>query len=149
MALVTKLSEACDVLVQLFEDQAESLGIAEGGVFYGDQERIPVSPAVCVEPNVKKSALYGAGRMTEVALQVYVMVYHSELRDVGSNRKDADLLAETITDLLNSQANFYGNAIHCFVSEVQSGYSQKQNTTLRSTRVTFDIQSQERLPNNP
>lgn len=149
MPLVTKLSEVCDKLVLVLEGEAENLGIAEGGIFYGDQERLPVSPAVCVEPYTKKAEVYGAGRMTEVNFLVYILVYHSEIRDLSTNRRDADRLAEAIADLLNSVANFYEMAIHCFVSESQSGYSQKQNTTLRSTRITFEVKSQERLPNNP
>lgn len=149
MPLATKLSEVCDALVELLRDASEDLGIAEGGVFYGDQERIPVSPAVCVEPNTKKSVLKGAGRMTEVDLEVYLLVYHSDIRNVQANRRDADKLAEAIADLVNVDGTFSGLAIHCYVSESQSGYSNKQNTTLRSTRVTFALTSQERLPNNP
>lgn len=149
MSLAVRLSDVCDRLVLLFEDNAVDLGIADGGIFYGDQERIPVSPAVCVEPDVKKSELYGAGRMTEVNFRIYILVYHSELRNVQSNRRDADILAEDITDLLNADATFFGLAIHCYVSEAQSGYSNKQNTTLRSTRIQFELKSQERLPNNP
>ena len=129
--------------------EAVALGIADGGVFYGDQERIPASPAVCVEPNTKKVSLYGAGRMTEVFLEVYLLVYHSEIRDLQSNRRDADRLAEDIATLVNTDGTFFGLAIHCYVTEMQSGYSNKQNTTLRSTRITFQVETQERLPNNP
>jgi hypothetical protein len=149
MALATKLSEVCDRLKLLLEAQAESLGIADDGVFYGDQERIPVSPAICVEPDLKRVELYGAGRMTKPVLRVYVLVYHSEIRDASSNRRDADKLAESVGDLLNTDGTFFGMAIHCYVSESQSGYATKQNGTLRCTRLTFELTTQERLPNNP
>jgi hypothetical protein len=147
MTLATKLSEVCDRTVLLFREQAEGLGIEESAIFYGDQERIPISPAVCVEPGEKKVELYGAGRMTEVNFVVYILTYHSELRDLESNRRDADRLAETITDLLNADAGFFGLAIHCFVSNVSSGYATKTNNTLRASRITFELKSQERLPN--
>jgi hypothetical protein len=149
MALAVKLSEVCDDLITMLAAQAEKYGIPDEGIFYGDQERIPVSPCICVEPYTKAATLYGAGRMTEVILQVYVLVYHSEIRDLESNRRDADRLAEDLSDLLNYDATFGGRAIHCFVSEVQSGYSQKQNTTVRSSKITFEVRSQERLNNNP
>lgn len=149
MPLVTKLSEVADAAKLLLEDNAEELGIAEGCIFYGDQERLPGYPAVCVEPDTKKSELYGAGRMTEVNMRVYLLVYHGEVRDVQTNRRDADRLAEAITNLFNADGTFSGIATHCFISESQSGYSNKQNTTLRSSRLQFDLKSQERLPNNP
>lgn len=149
MPLAVKLSEVVDRAIQLLNTNAEDLGIADNGVWYGDQERLPNYPAVCVEPDIKKSELYGAGRMTDVNIRVYLLVYHGEIRDVGTNRRDADKLAEAIADLFNTDGTFFGLAIHCFVSENQSGYSTKQNTTLRSSRLQFDLKSQERLLNNP
>jgi len=149
MALLTEMSELCDMLIALFIEEAEGLQVEEAGIFYGDQERIPTSPAICVEPDDKKSDLYGAGRMTEVDFVVYILCYHSELRAIQSNRRDADRLAERVTTLLNSNANFYGRAIHCFVSANSSGYATKQNNTFRANRITFNLKSQERLPNNP
>lgn len=148
MPLVTKLSDACDALVDLFSANIEDLAIGDGGIFYGDQERIPTSPAICVEPNEKRSSLYGGGRMTEVTLSVYVLVYHSEVRSLQDNRRDADKLAEDVTDLLNADATFSGRATHCYVTSVQSGYSTKTNTTMRSSRIVFELTSQERLPQN-
>lgn len=149
MALATTLSEVCDALKLLLEGQAANLGIADGCVFYGDQERLPGYPAVCVEPDVKKADMYGAGRMTEVNIRIYLLVYHGEIRNLQTNRRDADRLAEAIANLLNADGTFSGLATHCFVSEAQSGYATKQNTTLRSTRLQFDLKTQERLPNNP
>jgi hypothetical protein len=149
MALVTKLSEVCDRLVLLFRTQAPDLGIEEKAIFYGDQERIPISPAVCIEPGEKNVEMYGAGRMTELDLIVYVLAYHSEIQDLETNRRDADRLGETIADLLNADSNFFGLAIHCFVSNISSGYATKKGNTLRASRITFRLKSQERLPNQP
>lgn len=146
MTLATKLSEVCDALVFKLEVAAPELGIADKGVFYGDQARLPVSPAVCVEPNEKRTNLYAVGRMTEVTLSVYILVYHSDVKDVASNRRDADILAEDISDLLNADAKLDNTAIHSYVTNVQSGYSTKANSTMRSTRITFEIETQERLP---
>lgn len=149
MPLLTTLSQFGLQMKTLLETNAGTLGIADGGIFYGDQARIPVSPAVCVEPNNKSVDLYGAGRMTEVKITLYLLVYHSEIRDISSNREDADTLAEAIATLVNSSATFYGSAIHCYVTDVTSGYSTKSNTTMRATRITWEATTQERLPNSP
>jgi hypothetical protein len=149
MALVTKLTQICDWGTALIIANSEALGIPPNGVFYGDQTRIPCSPCVCVEPGDKKSDLYGAGRMTEVDFTIYFLVYHSEIKAVQFNRRDADALAESICTLLNADGTMGGIAIHSFASEVASGYSTKQNTVMRTSRITFTAKSQERLPNNP
>jgi hypothetical protein len=147
MTLATSLSTVCDALVSLLETNAEDLGIPVGGVFYGDQSKIPVSPAVCVEPDSKTSELYGAGRMTEVNFRVNILVYHSEIRNIESNRRDADLLAESIATLTHKDPTFGGLVIHCFTSEIQSGYATKDRSVIRTTRLTWTARSQERLPN--
>lgn len=148
MPLAVDLSTVGDWGVALMQANAQSLGIPDNGIFYGDQERIPVSPTVCVETGDKKAGLYGAGRMTELKLTIYFLVYHSEIRAVQSNRRDADILAETIGKLLNSDATMGGLAIHSFVNQISSGYATKQNTTMRASRIEFEVTSQERLPNN-
>jgi len=149
MTLATTLSEFGLRMQQLLEANSNALGIADGGIFYGDQERIPVSPAVCVEPNNKASELYGAGRMTQVKLTLFILVYHSEIRNITTNRLESDQLAEAICTLVNADATFFGMAIHCYVTDVTSGYSTKANTTMRASRITWEATTQERLPNNP
>lgn len=148
MPLAVDLSTVGDWGVALLQANAQTLGIPDNGVFYGDQERIPCSPCVCVETGDKKAVLYGAGRMTELELNIYFLVYHSEIRAVQSNRRDADILAETIGKVLNADATMGGLAIHSFVSQISSGYATKTNTTMRASRIEFQIRSQERLPNN-
>jgi hypothetical protein len=147
MPLATKLSEFVDRMKLLLETHAEELGIPDDGVFYGDQTRIPTSPAVCIEGNSKAPELYGAGRMTEVTMSMYLLVYHSEVRDVSTNRRDADKLGEAICDLINADATFFDMAIHCYVTDMTSGYSTKVNTTMRAVRITWEAKTQERLPN--
>jgi hypothetical protein len=149
MALATKISDFANKMVTLLEANAATLGIADGGVFYGDQLRVPVSPTVCVEPSSKTPTLYGAGRMTEVKIVLYLLVYHSDIRSISDNRRDADLLAEAICNLVNADGTFGGMCIHCYVNDVTSGFSTKTNTTMRATRITWEATTQERLPNNP
>jgi len=149
MTLLIHLSQVCDDVVERLKDWSEDLNVGEGDIYYGDQERIPRSPTLCVEPGEKKPELYGAGRMTEMIITVYVLVYHSEIKNTEENRRNADKLAEAIADRLNAIPTLDGGAIHCWVSNISSGYATKQNSTMRASRITFDVQTQERLPNNP
>lgn len=147
MPLATKLSEFADRMIVLLNENTEELEIPDDGIFYGDQTRIPTSPCICVEPSTKVPTLKAAGRMTDVVITLYILVYHSEIRELTANRRDADLLAEDICDLVNFDPNFFGLAIHCYVTDVTSGYSNKVNGTIRTTRITWEATTQERLPN--
>jgi hypothetical protein len=149
MPLLVHLSQVIDQVVDMLKEWSEDLGVGEEDIYYGDQERIPRSPTLCVEPAEKSPELYGASRMTKMDITCYVLVYHSEIKNVEENRRNADRLAERIADLLNEDGTFKGGAIHCWVSNIASGYATKQNTTMRASRITFSLTSRELLPNNP
>jgi hypothetical protein len=136
--------ELCEYWQKKLEIQAEELGIA--AIYYGDQERIPKSPTVCIEPDIKDSPLYAAGRQTRPMFTIYFLIYHSEVRNVQSNRRDSDALAERIEDFLNSDPQMGGLVVHGYVSQSASGYSPKTDSLMRSNRLTFTAESRHQLP---
>ena len=62
--LISKLIDFCEYIETLLSDNADALGIE--AVYYGDQDRLPVTPAVCVEPDNKARNLKGAQRLTRI-----------------------------------------------------------------------------------
>jgi hypothetical protein len=143
------MSDFANGAIALLQANADTLGIAEGGIFYSDQLRIPVTPSVCVEPVNKNVELKASSRMTKVVITIYLLVYHSEVRNVELNRSDADLLAESIAKVFNADGTFGGTCIHNYITDITSGYSTKVSNTMRTTRLTWEITTQELLPNNP
>ena len=144
MSLTDSLVTVVDAVVAKLEAAADDLGLTD--VFYGDQELIPRSPAACVETGTKDRSLRGATRRTDNAFTVYVLVYHSEVRSPQSNRRDADVLAESIETLLHQDKTLGGLVTHCYVTRLESGYSRKQNALLRSSRLTFVGENVLQLP---
>lgn len=142
--LTNSTVEICEYWKKKLEIAKEDLGIVD--VFYGDQERIPKSPTICIEPDVKRAPIRNAGRQTMPEWTIYFMCYHSEIQAQSSNRRDSDTLAERLEDLLNSDPQMGGLVIHCWVSEVQSGYARKTNALMRSSRITFSANSRHQLP---
>lgn len=134
----------CDYLQDLLETNKASLGLQM--VTYGDQLKIPVSPMACIEPGVKHSELIAAHRGTEVTLTNYVIVYNSAITSVQQNRRDADVLAEAIETLINSKATANGLVIHCFVTDIASGYITKDTSVLRASKITINAVTRDRLP---
>jgi hypothetical protein len=136
-----------DAIVAKLEEHLEELGLND--VFFGDQDLIPRSPAVCVEPGDKVRDLQGATRRTENVFTIYLLVYHSEVRSPQSNRRDADSLAEAIETLLHGDATLGGLVRHCYVIKIESGYSRKSNALMRSSRITFEARNMTMLPSSP
>jgi hypothetical protein len=115
-------------------------------VFYGDQQRIPRTPAACVESGEKRRTLKGAPRMTLVDITTYIIVYHYKLKSVQEIREDNDLLAEAIETLVHSDCKLGGYVIDSMVTSVESGYQMKGNSLFRASRLTIEARSQVLLP---
>lgn len=149
MALATSLDEITQAVIDFITDNKITLGIAD--VFYGDQMLLPRTPAVCVEPESKEFGEPGPSRKVTLDFSVFILVYHSEVRSPQSNAKDALALAESIANLLHTNPKLKrtdnsDRVIHCMVKQVGNGYSSKDNTIVRSSRLTFSALSQEILP---
>lgn len=143
MTITGSLVTVADALTAKLVANKESLGIED--VFYGDQNLIPRSPAVCVETGNKARALAGATRRTDNIFVVYILVYHSEIRSPQSNRRAADALAESIETLIHQDPTLGGLVTHGYVTSVEPGYVDRPNT-MRACRITYEGQSRTLLP---
>lgn len=136
-------------LEKLLGDNKEDLGIYD--IFYGDQDRIPHTPTVCVEPGDKRRELNGAPRRTSVIITTYLLVYHNPVKSVAQIREEDDLLAESVESLIHQDAQMKdsgGNdqVIDSLVTVIESGYQVKANTLFRASRMTIEVRSQVQLP---
>jgi hypothetical protein len=139
-------SAVAEYLQQLLQDNALTLGLA--AVYYGDQDKIPVNPAACIEPDNVDRTLNGASRVAQIVFNNYILVYHSAITDVQTNRKAADELADAIVDLVHAHSQLNGLVIDSVCVNVESGYSAKQNTVMRSSRISVQARSREILPSS-
>lgn len=144
MPLTTKLSVVCDALKTKVDVNAVTLGVK--AVYYGDQTKLPTTPVVCVEPDEVSQELNGVPRKTRVIIQAYLLVYHAAVTSPQTNRRQADILAESLVDLIHQDKDLGGLLIHCMVTNVASGYAQREGTLIRTSRITFQGQSQAQLP---
>lgn len=135
-----------DFLTALLEANEEDLGIAEDSIYYGDQEKIPKSPTVCVEPDMTTRTLDGAPRRAFMIIRIYIFIYHGEVRDPQYNRRDSDLLAEKVSRLIHENPYMGGKVIDSMITEAQSGYSTKQNSLMRSHRLQLECRTYDYLP---
>jgi hypothetical protein len=147
VAELTNSEVACALYLQdLLETNKVALGVRD--VFYGDQVRIPYSPAICVETGRKERALNGAPRRTEITLNVHLLVYHAPIEDGQVTRLQNDLLDEAIETLIHLEDNrtLGGLVVHGMVVAIEPGYQIKAGSTYRASRIDYQATSQVQLP---
>ena len=132
--------------IQLQIDEAKAeLGIK--AVYYRDQMKIPTTPTVCVEPGTKRRDLQGVPRATLVTMEIILLVYlfkiGSTLQQAG---EDVDTLAEDLEVFLHKDPQMGGQAIHSYMTSVEYGYAQRDSSSFRTVRMTFETTSKVQLP---
>lgn len=115
-------------------------------VYYGDQTKLPATPALTVEPGPKERSLTGTSRTTEVLITTYMLVYVARVADNQENKKDADELSERVELFVHEDPQLGGNVIHCMVTSIEPGYASR-GALMRASRITVQSKSKVRLPN--
>ena len=115
-------------------------------VIYGDQDKIPVVPMICVEPSSKRRDISGLPRKTVIDFEAYILIYHGGLQDTQLSRAQCDLLAEAVEARLHTFPACGGLVITSLVSNLESGVANKGGNFIRATRLTWTARSQVMLP---
>lgn len=134
-----------DYIKALMVSNAATLGLAD--VFYGDQNLIPQTPAVCVEGMLKDRKIPEGttSHRTFNQMSVLLMVYHSEMDSNEATQRDVELLAESIESLLHNDVTMGGNVIHGYVVQLEPGRAMRNRVLLRSARMVWQGQTLTRL----
>lgn len=149
MALSTSIVEAADYYKDLFTARMNDLGLK--AVFYGDQETLPVTPCLCIETGQKTRELRGMPKRYNLTMELYILIYHSGLVDVQTQRRNNDVLAETIEDVVHEDHNLKredgtNRFIDSVVNTSEPGYVTKGGNPVRATRLTITLLTQQFLP---
>lgn len=148
MTLTTSMPVVAQYLKDKLEANKGDLNLQD--VFYGDQNKIPRVPAAVVEPEGKTRELVGAPQYTEVRLTTYILIYHAGVQDVQVTRKECDEAAERVEFLINSdlQMGQYPDSlvVHGFVTQIESGYTYRNNTLFRTSRLTHSAVVRKQMP---
>jgi hypothetical protein len=145
------------VITQLLVDKiaanaaSYTIPIAPEDVMYGDQDRIPRTPFVCVEPNDKQRTLKGVPNMTENEFQIFILLYHNKVQDNQLTRKEIDQFAYEVEQLIHQDLQLKNggltpNMIHGFCQSNESGYTFKAGTLYRTARLTYRGLNKTSLP---
>lgn len=118
-------------------------------VFYGDQKRIPETPALTVAASEKRRALVGAPRRVENTFHVFINLFVFNVRDVALNHREADQLAEAVEAKIHEDVALGGLVIHSMVMLNESGFLNRDNSQFRGNRLVVEATSRTLLPMSP
>lgn len=112
-------------------------------IMYGDQDKLPVTPMLCIESGTTTRELDGVPQRVLCRHEVHLIYYHSRVQEVQLLRLEAEEGAEAIVTVLDSNLTLElesdgGIVIHGFVTNIDPGYIRKgERTLVRSVRLTW------------
>jgi hypothetical protein len=139
-------SEVAQRIYALLKANKVSLLTADGMVLYGDQNRVPVTPTLCVEAGATTRVLAGvaAGGRTENQHICYLLLYYAKVDSNQETKLACEQTAEAIARFLDQNLTLELNSdggivIHGYVSNIDPGYSfkNKGETLMYSVRLTW------------
>lgn len=147
MALAKYPSEIGQRIFALLSDttvKATVIGSAEASVFYGDQDRLPTTPTVCVETGNTARPLAGAPQAVQATHTCYILVYFGSVQSEQDNKLEAEQCSERIVAYLDDNlqlkdlAGLDPKVIHGWCTEIDPGYAVKNDRTLtHAVRITW------------
>lgn len=138
-------SVVAQAIKDYIESQKEVLNVAQ--VFYGDQRKIPNSPAVCVEPAIVDRPLTGTSYQTTNTFTISIIVYHTSLEGIELILERADEIAEGVADAINLEGTpatfgggtqFNGKVISGHVIRLEHGWRTLNDQLMRANRLIWE-----------
>jgi isopentenyl phosphate kinase len=131
-------SEVTDHLFNTLKQAHSQLGFAD--LLYGDVSRVLGTPSICVESG--PTNIETAASRLKHTFTTYVIVYHGKYQDKHDNRKELDLYAEKVRDVLQTDTTFGGLVNFAWVSTMEPGWGVREKSLWNMHRLTVTSLSQ-------
>jgi hypothetical protein len=147
---MTVLTDSSDVIATYIYDMLNdptnktNLGIVD--TWYGDQELMPHTPSVCINPGTKQREFQGASFRTLNSIETYVMVYFGKIQDVQANVHGATQMGDAIETLVHSDLKLGGNVIAVLCTQNEPGMINKAGVWMMGARLTFTSTTKTTFP---
>lgn len=144
MALSGRTLTIANTFFDILNGAKLTLNLAD--VWFGDQSILPRTPALCVEPGVKRRDLKRVQFSTDNNIDTYLLLYHSKLgpeTDQQVERRKCVEFAENIEEFMHINHirlfDTYNNQLtidtHC--TDLDPGFSYKSGTLYNAVRMTW------------
>jgi hypothetical protein len=131
---------------QKLQDPTNMSNLGYTDVWYGDQELLPHTPALCVSPGTKKREFQGASYRTLNSIETYIVVYYGKIQDVQVNLHAAQTMADALETLIHSDLTLGGLVIATLCTQNEPGYLRKGTDLMQGNRLTFESMSKTTFP---
>lgn len=114
-------------------------------IFYGDQDKIPRTPAICIEPGTKRRTWPPLPTLqSQNDFEIHFLIYHVRMDASTQEAKmQADLLGDLIEEYINISHTRLKDAddndllIHGHVVESDPGYINRGTSRWHATNITW------------
>lgn len=150
MSLVSDLDVVATLLYNKLQDNATALGI--NGVYYGDQARVPTTPAVCVDPDNKIQRYKGASpALLDAELNFLLVLYYAVIQSAQDNLLGALQMASKVEHFLYQDRQLLDDqgvpqVISLYCPTVEAGVATKANSVMRAVRIHVQVKTNNRMP---
>jgi hypothetical protein len=144
MPLTASAETVANAVLGVITAQKVPLGVQQ--TYYGDQDVLPQTPAVCVSPGNKTREFQGASLRTLNTFETYVYVYFGKLQDVQQNLHAAQTLADAIEPVVHTDMTLGGIVIWTLCIQNEPGVINKMGNLMMGNRMTFQSESKTQLP---
>ena len=131
------LSEIITAVKNVYEAAQYNLGLKS--VFVGDQELVPNTPCLCIEPQGVDRESTGLSFQTTNHFSLYLILYHGIIQDSQKNIQECLEFAELVSDELHKDVNknLGGLLIHGYVTSSKAGIAPRNKNWWYATRMTY------------
>jgi hypothetical protein len=136
-------SEIAQRILTLLETNKTSFG-EFATVFYGDQDKLPTTPTICIEAGVMERSLasaQGPAGRTLNECTCYIIVYYAKVDSNQVTKLAGETTSEAVAAFLDTNpqlllAGIDPKVIHGFVRVIDHGYIRK-DTLMYGSRLTW------------
>jgi hypothetical protein len=114
-------------------------------VYYGDQNLIPKTPSLCVQPGTVERTLSGALWQTDNFIDVLLLIYHGEVQSKQVNQEECDVFTVAVEDFLHTDHYLSNTGIDAaaplitqgFVTRIEAGSLRRDGKLMFASRLTY------------
>lgn len=139
-----KASEVATALQTLIQADV-TLGLDR--VYYGEQDRIAITPAVSIDEQPTSYVRHQTGFRNQVEFRIFVLLYFAKIVSEEEFKAEADALADDLIDVVmddNTLASQNGGeplVIHGQVTRKEPGVAILGGERMRAVRLTWEALS--------
>lgn len=136
MPLTDKLAVVTQAVVDHLKN-ASDYPVPPDDIHYGDRNKIPRYPAVCIFSGGKDRELGGNTQRTENNITVFLIIYYAGADSVGADTKAVDELTDLTEEVLHRDLQMRGTVTSGYVRTIDPGFAVRSGALIKATRIRW------------